>query len=258
VRKCREFADANGFVVLEGHIYMDEGISGVGSDRPAFQKLLSIAFSSRRPFDTILVDDTSRLSRNQAAAMTLVEKLKFEGLRIIFPSQGIDTLSEQADVQMTVHGLMDSMYVKELAKKTHRGLESCALRGLHTGGRCYGYSAVPVGEGESKRLEINQGEALIVKEIFELSATGVSLKRIAKSLNEKHVPAPRSKSIHRGTWCPTAIRAMLKRQLYNGNASQYQTSRLYPRNFGVLFNADFGPLSRQVKPTANADWFPTR
>jgi site-specific DNA recombinase len=136
VRKCREFADANGFVVLEGHIYMDEGISGVGSDRPAFQKLLSIAFSSRRPFNTILVDDTSRLSRNQAEAMTLVEKLKFEGLRIIFPSQGIDTLSEQADVQMTVHGLMDSMYVKELAKKTHRGLESCALRGLHTGGRC--------------------------------------------------------------------------------------------------------------------------
>ena len=63
VRKCREFADANGFVVLEGHIYMDEGISGVGSDRPAFQKLLSIAFSPRRPFDTILVDDTSRLSQ---------------------------------------------------------------------------------------------------------------------------------------------------------------------------------------------------
>ena len=49
--------------------------------------------------------------------MTLVEKLKFEGLRIIFPSQGIDTLSEQADVQMTVHGLMDSMYVKELEKR---------------------------------------------------------------------------------------------------------------------------------------------
>jgi len=118
---------------------------------------------------------------------------------------------------MTVHGLMDSMYVKELAKKTHRGLESCALRGLHTGGRCYGYSTVRVGDGESKRLQVNQAEAVIVKEIFELSVTGVSLKRIAKNLNERQVPAPRSKSIHRGTWCPTAIRAMLKRQLYKGD-----------------------------------------
>jgi DNA invertase Pin-like site-specific DNA recombinase len=286
VRKCREFADANGFVVLEGHVYIDEGLSGVGSDRPAFQKLLSIAFSARRPFDTILVDDTSRLSRNQAEAMTLVEKLKFEGLRIIFPSQGIDTLSEQADVQMTVHGLMDSMYVKELAKKTHRGLESCALRGLHTGGRCYGYSAVSVGEGESKRLQVNQAEAVIVKEIFELSATGISLKRIAKYLNERHVSAPRSKSIQRGTWCPTAIRAMLKRQLYKGdfvwNRSkfvkvpgtnkrrsrprpenewkrfQYQTSLLCLRNFGLPCSSDFGPLLKQERPTANVDWFHVR
>ena len=34
---------------------------------------------------------------------------------------------------MTLHGLMDSMYVKELANRTHRGLESRALQGMHTG-----------------------------------------------------------------------------------------------------------------------------
>lgn len=102
-------------------------------------------------------------------------------------------------------------------RRIGHGIQTRARRGLHTGGRCYGYSTVPVGEGESKRLQINHGEAVIVKEIFELSATGVSLKRIAKNLNVRHVPAPRSKSIHRGTWCPTAIRAMLKRQLYKGD-----------------------------------------
>jgi DNA invertase Pin-like site-specific DNA recombinase len=64
VRKCREFAESAGLVVLDGHIYMDEGISGVGSDRPAFQRLLNTALSPGRPFDTILVDDTSRFSRN--------------------------------------------------------------------------------------------------------------------------------------------------------------------------------------------------
>jgi site-specific DNA recombinase len=167
VRKCREFADTISLIVLDEHIYID-GDGGVGSDRLAFQRLLNAALSLRRPFDTILADDTSRLSRSQSECLTVIEKLKFAGLRVIFVSQGIDTDSEQSDVQMTVHGLVDSLYVKELAKKTHRGLESCALRGVHTGGRCYGYSAVAVGEGESKRLVINKTEAVVVKEILEL------------------------------------------------------------------------------------------
>ena len=149
VRKCRDYADANGLVILDEHIYIDEAMSGVGSDRPAFQRLLEIALSERRPFNTILVDDTSRLSRSLAVAITTIENLTFAGIRVIFVSQGIDTLSEQSEVQMAFHGIVDSLYVKELAKKTHRGLESCALRGLHTGGRCYGYSLVPVGDGGS-------------------------------------------------------------------------------------------------------------
>jgi site-specific DNA recombinase len=216
VRKCREFAESGALTVLDGHIYIDEGLSGVGSDRPAFQRLLNAALSPGRPFDTILVDDTSRLSRNQAEAMTTIEKLTFAGIRVIFISQGIDTRSEQADVQMTVHGLVDSLYVKELAKKTHRGLESCAINGLHTGGRCYGYTAVAVGDRESKRLVINDSEAAVVRRIFEMFASGISLKKIAKTLNSECVQPPRSKSKNRGTWCPSAIRAMLKRELYKG------------------------------------------
>src|ERR1700756_3711233 len=148
--------------------------------------------------------------------MTTIEKLKFAGLRVIFVSQGIDTHSEQADVQMTVHGLVDSLYVKELAKKTHRGIEGRVLRGLHSGGRCYGYSAVPAGEGESKRYVINEQEASVVKRIFEMSARGVSLKKIAKTLNREGIRPPRSRSGRPNTWCPTAVRAMLKRELYKG------------------------------------------
>lgn len=89
-RKCREYAAENGLMVLDDHVYVDN-LSGVGSDRPAFQKLLSVILSPRRPFDTLLVDDTSRLSRSQSEQLALIEKLKFEGLRVIFISQGIDT-----------------------------------------------------------------------------------------------------------------------------------------------------------------------
>ncbi len=97
VRKCREFAESSALIVLDEHIYIDEGLSGVGSDRPAFQRLLNAALSPGRLFDTILVDDTSRLSRSLPEAMTTIEKLTFTGIRVIFISQGIDTRSEQAD-----------------------------------------------------------------------------------------------------------------------------------------------------------------
>jgi hypothetical protein len=159
--------------------------------------------------------------------MSTVDKLKYMGIRVVFPSQGIDTNSEQADVQITVHGLMDSMYVKELAKKTHRGLESRALQGLHTGGVCYGYSAVAVGESSAKRLVVNEAEAKIVRRIFEMYASGLSFKGIPKVLNSELVPPPRSKAPSgTATWCPTAIREMLRRPLYIGekvwNCSQFK------------------------------------
>lgn len=216
-RNCRVYAESHTLVVLDDHIYIDEGLSGVGSDRPAFQRMLKAAYSPNKPFDTILVDDTSRLSRSLPEAMTLVENLRFHGLRVIFVFQDIDTHSEQADVQVTVHGLVDSLYVKELAKKTHRGLEGLVLRGLHAGGRCYGYSTVSTGEGTTKRRVIHVGEAVVVKRIFEMSLSGVSLKKIAKTLNQECVPPPILRKGRTRTWCPTAIREMLKREDYKGD-----------------------------------------
>lgn len=64
--------------------------------------------------------------------------------------------------------------MRELAKKTHRGMEGLALRGLHTGGRIFGYETVSLGEREGKKLVINPSEATIVRRIFELSAGGMS------------------------------------------------------------------------------------
>jgi site-specific DNA recombinase len=217
VRKCREYAEQINWQIVESRIFIDEAVSGVGSDRPAFQKLLGLAFSVERDFHVLLVDDTSRLSRSQPEVMSTVEKLKFLGVRVVFTSQGIDTNSEQSDLQITVHGLMDSIYVKELAKKTHRGLESRAIKGLHTGGVCFGYRSERIDESGGTRLIVNEDEAKIVRQIFEMCASGISLKGIAKELNSRLVPPPRSKSpSNTATWCHTAIREMLRREIYVG------------------------------------------
>ena len=215
VRKCREFAQRQGWLVLDAHIYNDKAISGAGNDRAGLQRLLQAATSVSRPFDCILVDDTSRLSRKPATALHLYEQLSFAGVRLVAVSQGVDSLSPQAELLFGVHGLIDSAYSRELGQKTHRGLEGHFLRRLHTGGRCFGYDIVEADGG--KRLVVNEAEAAIVRRIFKMSADGSSLKTIAKTLNAEEVPTPRARKGRASAgWCPSAIREMLYNERYVG------------------------------------------
>ncbi len=225
LRKCREYAEHKGWRVAEEHVYSDAEISGAGTDRPGLQRLLASVQVSPRVFDVILIDDTSRLSRRPADQSNIVDQLRFTGFRLIAVSQGIDTAHEQADVLMTVHGLVDSLYIKELAKKTHRGLEGQILRGLHAGGRCFGYQNQPVESGGSRRV-IDPEQALIVVRVFEMYAAGLSYRNIAKALNAEHIPTVRPRAGRSyASWCPTMIRAMLRNELYIGrvvwNRSQF-------------------------------------
>src|SRR5439155_22655014 len=73
---------------------------------------------------------------------------------------------------------------------------------------------------EGKRLwvhrVINEGEAAVVRRIFEQCARGIGLRRIAHDLNARGLPSPRrSKGGPRG-WSPSTVRDVLHRDLYRG------------------------------------------
>jgi site-specific DNA recombinase len=245
IRKCRQYAEAHSLKIIEEHIYCDQALSGVGADRPALKRILQLALSVAPPFTAILVDDTSRLSRTTEDALSIFKRLNFAGVQLIAVSQGISSDNEQSEMLVTVHGLVDSLYVRELAKKTHRGMEGLALRGLHTGGRIFGYDTVSLGEGTAKKLVVNPSEAATVKRIFELSAGGQSLKSITRTLNAEHVPSPRPREDRvGGEWCHTAIREMLKNELYIGNVV-WNRSR---------FVKVPGTNKRQRRPRPESEW----
>jgi site-specific DNA recombinase len=229
VRKCRDYAAQHGWSVLDPHIYSDEAISGATDDRFGLRRMLAAATSREKPFDVVLVDDTSRISRTLKDSFTIHDELRFAGVRLIFVSQGIDTESEQAEVLLATHGIVDSLYIRELAKKTHRGVEGRALQGFHTGGRCFGYRNVPIEDaarvdqhGRSLitgvRLEVREDEAAVVRRIFELYAGGKSLQKIAKQLNAQAVvsPQPQKGRISR-SWCPSSVRTILRNARYRGH-----------------------------------------
>jgi DNA invertase Pin-like site-specific DNA recombinase len=218
VRKCREFAGNHNLHVLDQHLYADEAISGATDDRAGLRRLLSAARERPRPFDVVLVDDTSRMSRDLEHSLGIMKQLKFAGIRVVFVSQGFDTSAPQSQTLLTVHGLVDSLYLEELAKKTFRGVEQLALNGLHTGGRVFGYSRVPIESSTERdshgrpvisgvRLAVDPDQAATVRRIFERYAAGHSLKRVAVDLNTEGVLSPQpQKGRIAQSWCPSSIR----------------------------------------------------
>src|SRR6516162_5305142 len=215
IRKCRDYATRHGWLVLDDHIYSDEAIVATSMAREGLQRLLEAASASERVFDCILIDDTSRLTRKLADALSLYEKLTFAGVRLVAVSQGVDSDSAQAEILFGVHGLIDSVYSRELGLKTHRGMQGCALKAYHTGGRVFGYRSLR--EVDGVKLEIAESEASTVRRIFELYSGGYSLKRIAHLLNAEGVrsPQPQKGRVSR-SWCVSSVRHVLRNRRYVG------------------------------------------
>ena len=227
IRKCCEYAERNGLRVAEDCVFSDEALSGATDDRAGLQRLLALAQAKPRPFDTILVDDTSRLSRKLADALRIKERLDFAGIRVVFVSQGFDSSAPQSQTLLTVHGLVDSLYLDGLREKTFRGVEQLALQGLHTGGRVFGYRHVPIESAtkrdnfgrpaiEGVRLEVDSEHAPILRRIFERYAAGHSMKKIAIDLNRDGVASPRPRAGRPQSWAQSSVRHILLNERYRG------------------------------------------
>jgi site-specific DNA recombinase len=229
LRKCREFAEKQDWIVLDAYIRFDEAISGAALvGRDALQDLIRCAKQSPRPFDTILVEDSSRLARNLADQRRTVETLGFHGVSVFFVSQNIDTRHENSPMLLAMHGIMDEQFLVGLGQKVHRGQEGRVLQRMNPGGRCYGYRNVPIEDatrqgkyGRMAVLGVNQEiipeEADVVRHIFKMYSDGHGFATIAKQLNSEGIPSPKpAKNRLHQAWSRYTIREMLFNERYRG------------------------------------------
>jgi site-specific DNA recombinase len=236
-RKCFQFAKARGWTVLENHVYADAATSGTISNRTGLQQMLSAAESKPRPFDAILVDDSSRLSRKLSDTLSFSDRLKFVGVRVVFVSQGFDSDSPQSEMTVAMHGIMDSQYLKGLSDKTFRGLEGRVLQNLHHGGRIFGYKSLPIEDASRRdqygrplitgaRLHVLPDQARIVRKIFTLYAGGLSMKATTKKLNADHVQSPRPRAGREQSWAPSSVKTILENERYAGIVTYGRTKKI--------------------------------
>jgi site-specific DNA recombinase len=252
-RKCRQYAAERGWEVLTDHLYSDEAISGTTTAREGLNRMLEAA--QAKQFDIVLIDDTSRLSRQLSDSLNLTDRPRFAGVRIVFVSQGIDSESEQADVLLATHGIVDSLYIRELGKKTFRGVEGRVLNRLHHVGRIFGYRSVPIEDPERKdqcgrpiisgvRLSVDDEQAKIVRRIFSLYSSGLSIKAVAKRMNKERILSPQPREGRQQSWAPSGIRVILRNERYRGVVTWARTRKVRNPSTG----------RRVRKPRAASDW----
>lgn len=221
IRVCRGFAARDGITVLENHIYFDEAQSGSVRSRPGLEALKKAA--EDKQFDAVLVDDSSRLSRDNQHFNTLLCLFQYWGVSLISVSDGLDMREEHAKVAYQFRGIINELYLTDLKKKTHRGQTGQVLRGFSVGSRGYGYSSVP--EGESKldkkgrlravgfKLVVIPEEARVVQRIYRDFIAGHAVTKIAKALNEERVA---TKVRLKGGWTLSTVARILKNEKYVG------------------------------------------
>ena len=119
VSVAQQYADRHGWAVLDQHIYSDAGITGASLEgRPGVQRLLSDAAVTPRPFDILLVDDSSRVARDLRDALHVLRLLKFFGIRTIYISQQIDSDNEQAETLLTGTALLMACFSRRWPRRS--------------------------------------------------------------------------------------------------------------------------------------------
>src|SRR6266403_5842482 len=189
LRICREKAKRENWTVVS--TYKDAGISGASMIlRPGIQTLLQDA--QRQQFDVVLAEALDRISRDQADVATLFKHLRFAGVPIITLAEG-----EISELHVGLKGTMNALFLKDLAAKTHRGLEGRVRAGRSGGGLCYGYDVVREQDARGEQIHggriIDEAEAEIVRRIFREFATGKAPRAIARGLNADRLAGPRGR-----------------------------------------------------------------
>ena len=104
ISTCRKFAIENDFSIDENQIYSDEAKSGASSDRHDLNTLSAAARDHQ--FQIVLVDDLSRLARNNFLMLTVLADLSFEGIRVISVADGSDSNDQESTLGIQIRGIL--------------------------------------------------------------------------------------------------------------------------------------------------------
>lgn len=206
IRYYTEYTQRNtGYRLVD--IYADEGITGTSMEkRNEFHRLLRDC--KKGMIDRIIVKSVSRFVRNTEELLAALRMLSELGVSVYFEEQGIDTSMMNSEMIVTFPGMaaqQESIAISEnmrwsYQKRMESGEFNCCAP-------AYGFNCV------NGQLEINEPEAVIVRQIFDLYLKGVGKQAIANILNENGI----CRRSNQKKWYVFTIDYILNNERYMGD-----------------------------------------
>lgn len=160
--------------------YVDEGISGVTTKkREQFNEMVEDAAAGA--FDLIITKEVSRFARNTLDSLQYTRQLLACGVAVFFQNDNINTLDEDGELRLTIMSSMAQDESRKISSRVKFGHQQAIKKGVVLGNsNIFGYRKL------DKRLVIDEEQAAVVRELFELYATGkYSMKQLETYFYDK-------------------------------------------------------------------------
>ena len=189
-------------------IYADEGITGTREDkRDEFQRLMKDCRKGK--IDRIYTKSISRFARNTRDCLKNVRELKSLGITIYFEKENIDTANMTDEMMITIMGGLAQEESTSISKNIKWSYQKRFEKGtINVFSAPFGYKL------SSGSLIIDEIQAQIVKEIFEMFLNGIGYQRISEICQNKY-------SSYKDNFSYYGIRYILSNEKYIGD-SKYQ------------------------------------
>jgi DNA invertase Pin-like site-specific DNA recombinase len=226
LKKIREYASKDGYMIPDEYVFYDDGISGKSARRrDDFNRMIAIAKEKTHPFDVIYVWKFSRFARNQEESMVYKNLLRKKGVTVVSVSEPIPEGHFGSLIERIIEW-MDEFYLVNLGTEVTRGMTERFSRGEPVVAPPFGYKM-----GEKAYIpDEESGNADIIREIFQRYANGERQREIAISLGERGVRTKKGNMpenrwveyilrnpcyIGKLRWTPDGIRAVSKKDYDN-------------------------------------------
>ena len=158
-------------------------------------------------FDFIITKEISRFARNTLDSISFTRELLNAGVGVFFQNDNINTLDEDSELRLTIMSGIAQDELRKLSSRVKFGHAQAIKKNVVLGNsRIFGYTK------DGGRLVIDQDEAPMVRELFELYATGqYSMKQIETLFWEKGYRNHNGKKI-----AHTTMSGMISNPKYKG------------------------------------------
>lgn len=212
--------------------YVDDGCTGTDTNRADFQRLLADIYAKK--VNCVIVKDLSRLSRNYTDAGSLIENLFVQmNVRFISLAEGVDSYlnpDSVSSILVPITNVMNDQYCYQTSKKIRQVFDYKKRNGEFIGSYApYGYIKDP---NDKHALLVDHEAAEVVKKIFSMCLSGMTVRAIVNHLNDHGVMCPSVYKQSQGLkykcpngqtqpmWSTITISNMLKNPVYVGDMAQ--------------------------------------